>query len=143
MLQAMLADRFQLVYHRETRTLPVYFLEVAKGGAKLKKATAAGHSMSAGPRMIKYSGATMQTLASQLTSYFGRKVLDQTQLEGEYEIDLSFAPINASPSVESAQTETLPSIFSALEEQLGLRLRSGNGPVEVVVIDKAEKPSEN
>jgi uncharacterized protein (TIGR03435 family) len=143
MLQAMLADRFHLVFHRETRTLSVYLLEVAKNGPKVKESTATTDGMSAGQRMIKYNRATMRELADQLSSYFGRQVLDRTELRGQYEIDLKFAPVNANPSIEAAQAESLPSIFSALEEQLGLRLRSGNGPVEVLVIDRAEKPSEN
>ena len=143
MLQAMLADRFHLVFHRETRTLSVYLLEVAKGGPKLKESTATTASMSAGQRMIKYNRATMSELADQLSSYFGRQVLDRTELKGQYEINLRFAPVDANPSVEAAQAETLPSIFSAIQEQLGLRLRAGNGPVGVVVIDRAERPSEN
>jgi uncharacterized protein (TIGR03435 family) len=143
MLQAMLEDRFRLVFHRETRALSVYLLEVTKNGPKLKESTATSGGMSAGQRVIKYSRATMRDLADQLSSYFDRQVLDRTDLKGHYEIDLSFAPVNANPSVEAAQAESLPSIFSALEEQLGLKLRSGNGPVEVLVIDRAEKPSEN
>jgi uncharacterized protein (TIGR03435 family) len=143
MLQAMLEDRFRLVVHRETRTLSVYLLEVAKNGPKLKESTATTGGMSAGPRMIKYTHATMRELVDQLSSYFGRQVLDRTKLKGQYEVNLRFAPVDANPSVEAAQAETLPSIFSALEEQLGLRLRSGKGPVEVLVIDRAEKPSEN
>jgi uncharacterized protein (TIGR03435 family) len=143
MLQAMLEERFHLVFHRETRTASVYLLEVAKNGSKLKESTATTSGMSAGQRMIKYSRATMREFADQLSGYFGRQVLDHTELKGQYEINLSFAPVNANPSVEAAQAETLPSIFSALEEQLGLRLKSGNEPVEDLVIDRAEKPSEN
>jgi uncharacterized protein (TIGR03435 family) len=85
----------------------------------------------------------MRELADQLSSFLERQVLDRTELKSRYEINLSFAPVNASPSIEAAQAETLPSIFRALEEQLGLRLESGKGPVEVVVIDRAERPSEN
>jgi len=142
-LQAMLADRFHLEFHHETRTQSVYLLEVEKNGPKLRESTATTDGMSAGQRMIKYSRGTMRELADQLSSYFGRQVLDRTELRGQYEINLSFAPVNATPSVEAAQAETMPSIFSALEEQLGLRLRSGNGQVDVLVIDRAEKPSEN
>lgn len=143
MLQAMLKDRFHLAFHRETRTLSVYLLEVAKNGPKLKESTATTGDMSAGPRMIKYSRATMRELADQLSASFGRQVLDRTGLKGQYGINLSFAPVNAIPAMDAGQTETLPSIFSALEEQLGLKLRSGKGPVEVLVIDSVEKPSEN
>ena len=125
MVQAMLEDRFHLVFHREIRTLPVYLLEVSKGGPKLKESAPTAGGMSAGQRMIKYSGGTMHELANQLSSYFGRQVLDRTELKGRYEINLSFAPVNANPSIEAAQAETLPSIFRALEEQLGLRLESG------------------
>ncbi len=85
----------------------------------------------------------MGELAAQLSSYFGRQVLDRTELTGRYEIDLKFAPVNPNPSLETAENETLPSIFRALQEQLGLRLESGKGPVEVLVIDRAERASEN
>lgn len=143
MVQAMLADRFHLVFHRETRALPVYFLDVAKGGSKLKEAEPAAGGMSAGPRMIKYGKASMSELAHQLSGYFGRPVLDRTSLHGDYEINLRFAPVNASASVDAAEAETLPSIFRALEEQLGLKLEAGKGPVEVLVIDRVDKPTGN
>ncbi len=143
MMQAMLAERFQLAVHRETRTLPVYFLQVARSGPKLKESTSDVASMSAGPRMIKYSKGSMGDLADQLTSYLQKQVSDRTGLTGRYEINLAFAPVDLDPSLEAAANETLPSIFRALEEQLGLKLESGKGPVEVLVIDRAEKPSEN
>jgi uncharacterized protein (TIGR03435 family) len=140
MLQAMLADRFHLKVHWESRTMPVYMLTVAKSGPKLKESSNPAGGFSAGPRMIKYSAGSMQDLAGQLTSYLGKQVLDRTELTGRYTIDLQFAPVD--PGSQDA-AETRPSIFQALQEQLGLRLDSGRGPVQVLVIDKAEKPSEN
>lgn len=142
MLQAMLADRFQLVTHRETRTLPVYALTVSKGGLKLRPGEGIG-SMSAGPRMIRYTSGAMADLASQLSSYLGRNVIDETGLTGQYAIDLSFAPVDPGAPAEDATRDAAPSIFQALQEQAGLKLESTKGPVEVLVIDRAGKPTDN
>lgn len=142
MMQAMLSDRFRLVTHRETRTLPVYALTVAKGGVKLHEGDGPG-GMSAGPRLIRYSGGTMGELAGQLSSYLGRHVIDQTGMTGQYAISLSFAPVDLSASADDAVQDLAPSIFQALQEQAGLKLEAVKGPVEVLVIDHAEKPSEN
>ncbi len=141
MMQAMLADRFQLVTHRETRTLPVYVLNVAKGGVKLRPGN--GRGMSAGPRLIRYGAATMAELVGQLSSYLGRNVIDRTGVTGQYAIDLSFAPVDPGASVGDAVQDTAPSIFQALQDQAGLKLEPGKGPVEVLVIDHAEKPTPN
>src|ERR1700754_58542 len=80
-LRAMLENRFHLVFHRDVHTLPVYFLEVSKGGTKLKEPTSTTGGMSAGQRMIRYSSATMREFADQLSSYFERQVLDRTELK--------------------------------------------------------------
>jgi uncharacterized protein (TIGR03435 family) len=138
MMQAMLENRFHLASHFETRTLPVYTLTVAKGGPKLKPAEQ--QSMSAGMRFIRYGSASMADLASQLSSYLGREVTDQTGLTGFYNIDLSFAPVD--PGTATAD-DSAPSIFQALQDQAGLKLDSGKGPVQVLVIDRAEKPTPN
>jgi uncharacterized protein (TIGR03435 family) len=138
MMQAMLADRFRLVTHRETRTLPVYVLSVVKGGAKLQQGDGAGR-MSAGPRLIRYSSGTMSELAGQLSSYLGREVIDRTGLTGQYAISLSFAPVDPG----DAEQDSAPSIFQALQEQAGLKLESTKGPVEVLVIDHAERATGN
>ena len=143
MMQALLAERFHLVCHRETRILPVYNLVVARGGSKLKESAEPYGSMSAGPRMIKYTAGTMDDLVRQLSSYMERQVLDHTGLQGRYDIQLSFAPVDPEPSVDAAAQETGASIFTAIQEQLGLRLEEAKGPVEVLVIDSVEKPSEN
>jgi uncharacterized protein (TIGR03435 family) len=141
MMQALLMERFGLVVHRETRTLPTYQLSVAKGGPKLKAATATVAGMSAGPRMIRYNSATMSELAKQLSSYLERQVIDKTELKGQFEIDLKFIPVDSPTSPDTA--DTLPTIFTALQEQLGLKLDATHGPVEVIVIDKVDKPSAN
>jgi uncharacterized protein (TIGR03435 family) len=142
MMQAMLADRFRLVTHRETRTLPIYVLTVAKGGIKLHQGDGRG-GMSAGPRLIRYGSGTMGELAGQLSSFLGRNVIDRTGLTGQYAISLSFAPVDpGAPAGEVAQ-DFAPSIFQALQDQAGLKLESTKGPVEVLVIDHAEKPAAN
>jgi len=142
MLQGMLADRFRLVVHHETRTLPTYALAIAKGGTKLREDNEPG-GMSAGPRSIRYHSGTMAELASQLSDYVGRQVADKTGLTGRYAIDLSFTPVDPGSSENDAPVGALPSIFQALQEQAGLKLDSTKGPVEVLVIDRAEKPSSN
>jgi len=141
MTQTMLADRFQLMTHRETRILPVYTLTVAKGGLKLQKGDGTG-GMSAGPRMIRYRSATIGELAGQLSGYLGRQVLDKTGVDGQFAITLSFAPVDVGGG-DATSTDPAPSIFQALQEQAGLKLEADRGPVEVVVIDRAEKPTPN
>ena len=95
--------------------------------------------MSAGPRLIRYGAGTMGELAGQLSSYLGRNVIDRTGITGRYAIDLSFAPVDpGAPAGDPA-----PSIFQALQDQSGLKLESTKGPVEVLVIDHAEKPTPN
>src|SRR5580658_1337243 len=140
MMQAMLADRFRLVTHRETRTLPIYVLTVAKGGIKLQQGDGRG-GMSAGPRLIRYDAGTMGELAGQLSSYLGRNVIDRTGITGRYAINLSFAAVD--PGAPDAAQDSAPSIFQALQDQAGLKLESSKGPVEVLVIENAEKPTPN
>jgi uncharacterized protein (TIGR03435 family) len=142
MMQAMLADRFHLVTHRETRVLPVYTLTVAKSGIKLQEGNGSG-GMSAGPRLIRYRSGTMRELAGQLSSYLGREVIDRTGLTGQYSISLSFAPVDLGASAGDAAPDSAPSIFQALQDQAGLKLESTKGPVEILVIDRAEKPTAN
>jgi len=142
MMQAMLSDRFRLVTHRETRTLPIYVLTVAKGGIKLQQGDGIG-GMSAGPRLIRYGAGTMGELAGQLSGYLGRNVIDRTGLTGQYAISLSFAPVDPGAPARDIAQDFAPSIFQALQDQAGLRLESTKGPVQVLVIDHAEKPTPN
>jgi uncharacterized protein (TIGR03435 family) len=142
-LRAMLADRFQLKIHRETKEMPVYRLTVAKGGLRMQAAPEDGHddtSLNMSRTNEAKAGVTakeipMVVLARFLSNQTARPVVDETGLTGKYNFTLVFSP-------DLADT-TGPSIFTAVQEQLGLKLESGKGPVEMVVIDSAGKPSAN
>jgi uncharacterized protein (TIGR03435 family) len=145
MLQTLLADRFQLKVHREMKEMAVYALVVAgRGGVKLKVS-----APDAEERMTMRGGRTiqiettkggMEQLVTQISGTLGQPVLDKTGLTSEYDYRLEFAPQSAWAADADADA---PTIFTALQEQLGLRLESQKAPVEIVVIDHAEKPSEN
>jgi uncharacterized protein (TIGR03435 family) len=144
-LRFLLADRFQLKVHRETKEMPVYILAVAKGGSKLTTlpdtgkpegnistdSTADGQSQMVGDKL------SVTSLAWFLAGTTGRTVIDQTGLNGKYDFTLTFAREKLGGDM------TGPSIFTALKDQLGLTLSPGKGPVDVVVIDSAQKPSAN
>ena len=138
MLQALLAERFQLASHRETRELPVYALQVGRNGPKLQAAIDEG--MSAGRGSIK-GNMQVSDLVRHLSAILGRTVTDQTGLKGIYAVKLAWAPEGL--TAEAAADPAGPSIFTALQEQLGLRLEPSKDQVEIFVIDHAEKPSEN
>jgi len=140
-LQNLLADRFQLRIHRETRIKSAFALIQAKGGTKLQKAPhdEPGHGgFSAGPRKLQGRGVPLSTLVYALAGPAGAPVFDRTELEGEYDFTLEFAA-----QLGTGDSETLPDIFAAIQQQLGLKLEPIKAPIEVLVIDRAEKPSEN
>jgi uncharacterized protein (TIGR03435 family) len=132
MLQSLLAERFNLKMHSEIRQLPIYSLLVAKNGSRLQTASEPG-GISSGPTLLR---GTMDTaaIAHALTSTLGRTVIDNTGLNGSYKLDLKWAPDNQPDG---------PSIFTVIQEQLGLKLESAKGPVQVFVIDSATPPTEN
>lgn len=140
MFQTLLADRFKLALHRETKKLPVYTLVVGKGGPKLAKAeSAAGlHRDYGAARRHIYGNVSMAQLADFLSERLARPVLDKTGLAGAWVIVLDF--------VEDAgeQAAAGPSLFTAVREQLGLRLVVRKGPVQILTVDHAEKvPTDN
>jgi uncharacterized protein (TIGR03435 family) len=149
-LQALLMDRFQLKCHMVYKQLPTYDLVLAKSGAKLvdtKEATRrnAIDGEDEGLRMRTVGrGVDMAHLASELTGDVGRIVTDRTGLTGNYDFTMNWTSDDmsgsggAEPSASSG-----PSIFTALQEELGLRLVATRGPVPVLVIDSLERPSEN
>jgi uncharacterized protein (TIGR03435 family) len=139
MLQGLMADRFHLALHRETRPLQVYVLEVAKGGPKLEKAAEGGPSSTHSSRGGLVAGHTdMATFAQVLARSVDLPVVDRTGLEGSFNFKLEWTPES-----DRNRADAGPSIFTALQEQLGLRLRAQKVPAEVIVIDHAERPTEN
>lgn len=154
-LQPLLADRFRLRFHRETRQLPVYALVIGKGGPRLRDHEGEGRTgvrftMGSGKAKLEATKTSMPRFAGSLGGYVDRLVLDNTRLKGEYDFKLEWAqdhPGESSPSMLDSVRELVglagPSIFTAMQEQLGLKLQPTKGPVEMIVIDGAEKASGN
>jgi uncharacterized protein (TIGR03435 family) len=143
MVQALLADRFKLMTHLETREQPIYELVVAKKGAKLGTLQISGSSVSASTGRIEIRSAnSVGTLAEELSKVVGRDVVDKTGIAGRYDLTLRWSNDELSPNA-TGPTDSGPSIFTALEEQLGLRLAPATGPVTVLVVDRVERPSPN
>jgi uncharacterized protein (TIGR03435 family) len=154
MLQRLLADRFKLSLHRETKESLVYALVVGKSGFKLReieyRGTGPTRLMRKGA-MVELSypaGADLAQFAAFLSGQAGRPVLDRTGLTGVFDIKLEFAPeppaaLADTGTGQAPNDTTWPSIFTAVQEQLGLRIESAKGPVETLVIDHAEKPDAN
>jgi uncharacterized protein (TIGR03435 family) len=144
MLQTLLADRFHLQFHRETKEGSVYLLTVGNKESKLKPAKSAddypwvGRPGGGGTVFgtgIAGTNASMQLLAIRLTEYLRRPVLDQTGLKGAFDFRFDYAADDNQPDVTA-------SIFASIQG-LGLKLEAAKGPVETLVIDHAEKPSGN
>jgi uncharacterized protein (TIGR03435 family) len=162
MIQALLAERFGLVFHRETREMQVYMLVIGKNGSKLHEAKpgdtypngiktsngpggAGVMTMMGGPGgtfIVTAQGVPLSSFIPQLSGNSGRPVIDKTGLTGIYDFTLTYA-LDQNASAGATFDSTGPSIFTAIQEQLGLKLEPGKGPVEVIVIDHAEKPSGN
>jgi uncharacterized protein (TIGR03435 family) len=176
MLQSLLADRFKLVVHHETRQFPVYALVLSKAGKTGPRLLV--HSddtkcadVSAGPPPLPSPGAglppapcggffvgnrrlaaqkvTTEMLARTLANFVDRIVVDQTGLSGVFDVDFEFTPLQSplgvqrGPDASAPDPSAPPSIFTALQEQLGLKLVAQTDPVDVLVIDHVERPSEN
>jgi uncharacterized protein (TIGR03435 family) len=159
MLQAMLADRFQLKVHHETKVLSLYSLVIAKGGLKMKEAdpkdtyangikgpdgASHGGMFSVSNGKMTGQGVGISNLVMNLSRMVQRQVDDKTGLTGKYDFTLSFTPEGMpAESKEATGVDTAPSIFTALQEELGLRLEATKGPVDTIVVDHVEMPSAN
>jgi bla regulator protein blaR1 len=171
MIQALLADRFKLTLHKESKDAPIYALVVAKSGLKIKELPpevkpAPGeepkgppdkpdpdHPRRGGMRMgrgeLKGEGIKLSFLADALSDQVGRKVFDKTGLTGEYNFEMKWTPDESQgqgfkgPGDAPPPDVNGPTIFTAIQEQLGLKLDPQKGPVDFLVIDHAEKASEN
>jgi uncharacterized protein (TIGR03435 family) len=145
MVQSLLADRFKLRLHTETREMSVYFLVVGRNGVKLKRtadAVGPGTSMhDAGRGRFVATQIDMRMLAqNELGGEVGVPVIDKTNLSGAYDLTLEWNPDDEASGPPPGAS---PSIFTAIQEQLGLKLEAGKGPVEILHVDHAERASDN
>lgn len=150
MLQALLADRFHLKVHHESKEFPIYNLVIAKGGSKLQQTKPENvHQFVGGQSClfrrsqggyIQVEGCMPKDLEDQLRYITGRTVIDKTGLTARYDFELRWTSEN---TTANSLNDTGPSIFTAVEEQLGLKLKPATAPLDILVIDSAEHPSEN
>jgi uncharacterized protein (TIGR03435 family) len=141
MVRALLVDRFKLKLHRETREMPLYALVVGKNGPKLsaaKNAVLGQGDIEIRPGRLAAFGATMDLLAHILTENLERPVIDKTDLDGHYDFSLTYEPV----STGAGFTPIGPSLFASIQD-VGLRLEPLRDPVEMLVIDSVDHPSEN
>jgi uncharacterized protein (TIGR03435 family) len=136
MLQALLADRFALKVHRTTKELPIYALTVVDAG-KLKKSASDTSGSTTYVGKFTAHAMSIDNLVMNLSNTVGRMVVNQTGLAGTYDFTLEWAPEGADAS------DPRPSIFTALEEQMGLKLKPAQGPVDAIAVDSIERPSAN
>jgi len=171
MVRALVEDRFKVRVHNEQRQAPIYTLVVARGdgktGASLRQVPdACAEAMKAlsektprsgpppcsfggGPGKLVGTGVTLTMFANALSGYVGRNVVDRTGIAGSFDFELTFDPSSTARNPPGAvpgppvRDDTAPSIVTALQEQLGLKLESTRGPIDVLVIDQAERPTPN
>ncbi|MBS1855087.1 MAG: TIGR03435 family protein [Acidobacteria bacterium] len=150
--QALLADRFKVILHKETRRLPIFRLLVDKDGpSHLQPAKGTAPDLFTNGHHVTCQAASMAFFARNfLTGQLGGPVLDETGIVGNFDFSLDWGPDDISPrrppdggELPAAPDPTGPSLFTALRQQLGLKVEAGKGPVEVLVIDHAEKASKN
>ncbi len=157
MIQALLAERFKLATHPESKEATIYVLVAGKNGLKAPESQASGpaaRSMRMGNGSMNATGVTVQFLADSLSRILNRTVVDKTGLKGLYDFKLEWTPDDSTslrvPGLPALGGDAPPptdakgpSLFNALEEQLGLRLNSEKGQITTIVIDHIEKPSAN
>jgi len=155
MVRKLLADRFQLKFHEDKKEMSAYVLTIAKEGPKLKKSEGDPNGLPAlFFRQLGYltvQNATMENFAHLMQSaVLDRPIVDQTRLEGRWDFILKWTPdesqfggmgIKVPPPSDAA--DALPPLFTAIQEQIGLKLEAGKAPVPVLVLDRLEKPSPN
>lgn len=145
MLQKLLTERFGLRFHHEKRELPVYAIQIAKGGVKLKPAanldaeadqTASNHG---GEMTVTITSATMADFILGMQFFLDRPLVDQTGISGRYDFTLHYAHDDSSVPDPNAA----PGLFTAIQEQLGLKLNAVKAPIDVFIIDSVEAPTPN
>ncbi len=156
-LQNLIEKRFQFKSHRETKEMPVYILSVSKSGSKLKESdpAAQGPRIRMGRGQLSCTKVKTEMFARELSRQLGKPVLDQTDLKGDYDFELTWTPEGPggdggggsggpgpAPGGPAPGGEG-PSVFTAIQEQLGLKLDSKKAPIEIIVVDKIEKAEAN
>ena len=146
MLQKLLADRFQLRFHRDRRELSVYAITLAKSGPRLTKSAGDPNGLPdevafgrGSQRIMKFTNSAISDLALNLQDSLEKPVVDATSLPGRVAFTLTWALASAKPSESNAA----PGLFTAFQEQLGLKLLSTRIPTDVLIIEHVERPSEN
>jgi len=151
MMRALLADRFHLKLHTETREEPVYQLELAKGGLKIKEVAAPEPPAGETPVGFAYSNSsgriigkksTITGVAKAIEPHLKRPIIDRTGLTGYYDFDISWRALDQS-SEPGAGADGLALVISTLQDRLGLRLTKATGPVQYWIVDHVETPGEN
>ncbi len=137
MLQSLLAERFRLALHHEPRRIPHLDLTAAKGGPRMPLADDAPMARRYyGTGRLSYTHVSMDRLVLLLSRQLKQPVFDRTGLSGFFDVELDWTPDNAEPDPNATP---YPDIFTAIQRQLGLKLEASNSPLEVLVIDHAEK----
>jgi uncharacterized protein (TIGR03435 family) len=144
MVRHLLEDRFQLKWHREIRTLPVLDLVVKKGASKLTPSAVQNDdtSINTNNTTMTAKHASMNDFAQFLANQTHNPVIDKTGLAGKYDLQLKWRR-EEQGAQSSATDDPLPTLYTAIQEQLGLKLESGKGPVNVLVVDQITEPTEN
>ena len=143
MLQTLLADRFKLAVHRESKVMSAYALVVGKNGPKLHAVESGRSHRNSDGGKLSAQKVSMPQLADFLARHLDRPVVDKTELEGVFDFELRWGS-DERGEAQKGTTDSGPSIFTAVQEQLGLKLQSQKLPVEILVIDHAERvPTEN
>jgi uncharacterized protein (TIGR03435 family) len=155
MMQSLLAERFKLKVSHSSKELPVYALVLTKNGPKFSQSASgdAQSGLSTNNGNLTAKAETISHFADWLSGRVGRKVVDKTGLQGKYDFTMNYddrrqdltvsGPGDGSQGRTAPPPDSGPSLFTALQEQLGLKLESQKGPVETLIIDSVEKPSEN
>jgi len=154
MLRVLLSERFHLTFHRESKVLPIFTLSVAKGGHKLAEGTVLPEgrqplAIAIGAHGVTFPGkdASSAEFAAVLQrAALDRPLVDKTGLTGRYDFSLSWTPDESqfggmAPRDSAESTE--PDLYTAIQQQMGLKLEATRGPASVLVIDEAERPSDN
>ncbi|MGA7159039.1 MAG: TIGR03435 family protein [Acidobacteriaceae bacterium] len=147
MIRTLLVERFGLKFHRDKRELPIFAVTVAKGGPKLAASksdpdglqdqTMSGNGVQ---KDYRFTNNSMAAFAQGMEYFMDRPVVDETGLKGKYDFELKWTMDGAPPQTDP---NAPPGLFTAVQEQLGLKLEATKGMAEVLVIDHAEKPSAN